>query len=110
MPPFHYVALNPVRARLVARAEDWAWSSVHAHQVGRTDAIVAVEPLLERVGNFAVFLSEDFDEAMTHAALRKAESVGRPIGSKAWIADMEARTGLILTPAKRWPAPRGRPV
>ena len=26
-----YVALNPVRARLVKRATDWRWSSVHAH-------------------------------------------------------------------------------
>lgn len=25
-----YVALNPVRARLVERAEDWGWSSTHA--------------------------------------------------------------------------------
>jgi putative transposase len=25
-----YVALNPVRARLAARAQDWRWSSVHA--------------------------------------------------------------------------------
>ncbi len=26
-----YVALNPVRARLVERASDWRWSSVHVH-------------------------------------------------------------------------------
>jgi putative transposase len=26
-----YVSLNPVRARLVKRAEDWPWSSVRAH-------------------------------------------------------------------------------
>jgi putative transposase len=26
-----YVALNPVRARLVERARDWRWSSTHAH-------------------------------------------------------------------------------
>ena len=29
-----YVALNPVRARLVERAEDWRWSSVGAHLAG----------------------------------------------------------------------------
>ena len=32
-----YVALNPVRARLVERAEDWRWSSVAAHRAGRDD-------------------------------------------------------------------------
>jgi putative transposase len=26
-----HVSLNPVRARLVRKAEDWAWSSVRAH-------------------------------------------------------------------------------
>jgi hypothetical protein len=31
-----YVALNPVRARLVARAEDWAWSSTRAQLAGQT--------------------------------------------------------------------------
>ena len=32
-----YVSLNPVRARLVARAEDWRWSSVRAHLAGKND-------------------------------------------------------------------------
>lgn len=32
-----YVSLNPVRARLVARAEHWAWSSARAHLAGRDD-------------------------------------------------------------------------
>ena len=29
-----YVAQNPVRARLVQKATDWRWSSVHAHLSG----------------------------------------------------------------------------
>lgn len=101
-----YVALNPVRARLVERAEDWRWSSVRAHIAGESSVYVNVAPALERVGDFSVFLGEAFDEAMTYAALRKAESIGRPVGSKAWITDMEARTGLTLAPAKRGPKPR----
>jgi putative transposase len=101
-----YVALNPVRARLVDRAGDWRSSSVRAHLAGQDDGVVTVAPALERIGNFATFLSEDFDEAMTRAALRKAESVGRPIGSKEWITDMEARTGRTLAPQKRGPKPR----
>ena len=43
-----YVALNPVRARLVARAEDWPWSSVRAHLEGRNDALVHAAPLSSR--------------------------------------------------------------
>jgi hypothetical protein len=45
-----YVALNPVRGRLVARAQDWRWSSVTVHLDGRDDALVAVAPLIERSG------------------------------------------------------------
>lgn len=101
-----YVALNPVRARLVERAEDWRWSSTRAHVAGKSDDHVDVAPALERVGDFAAFLGEAFDEALTYAALRKAESVGRPVGSPAWLAEMEARTGMTLTPAKRGPKPR----
>src|SRR5687768_10528102 len=53
-----YVALNPVRARLVERAEDWPWSSARAHLAGKSDAFVLVEPALDRVGDFSAFLGE----------------------------------------------------
>jgi putative transposase len=101
-----YVALNPVRARLVERAEDWRWSSTRALIAAQDDHVVKVAPALERVGDFEAFLGEEFDEALTYAALRKAESVGRPVGSKLWLAEMEERTGLKLAPAKRGPVPR----
>jgi putative transposase len=45
-----YVALNPVRAGLAARAEDWRWSSARAHLEGRDDGLVSVGPLAERCG------------------------------------------------------------
>ncbi|MBY8823789.1 hypothetical protein [Sphingomonas colocasiae] len=103
-----YVALNPVRARLVSSAEQWRWSSVRAHLDGVDDHVVCVAPALERVGDFAAFLGEPFDQAMGYAALRKAESIGRPVGSAQWMEDMEARTGLILKPRKRGPKPKPR--
>ena len=107
-----YIALNPVRARLVSRAEDWPWSSTRALLAGKDDHVVTVAPALERVGDFAAFLGEHFDEALAYAALRKAESVGRPVGSPEWLADMEARLGRPLMPQKRGPKPgrgeRGR--
>ncbi|KUR73809.1 transposase [Novosphingobium sp. Fuku2-ISO-50] len=101
-----YVALNPVRAGLVRKAQDWPWSSTRALIAGHSDHVVDVAPALERVGDFAAFLGQDFDEALTYAALRKAESIGRPIGSPEWLADMEARTGLTLAPQKRGPKPK----
>ena len=70
---------------------------------GYDDHAVKVAPALERVGDFAAFLGEEFDEALDFAALRKAESVGRPVGTKEWLADMEARTGKVLAAQKRGP-------
>lgn len=106
--PQHTVIMvqPPVRARLIDRAEDWPWSSVAALLAGESNAYVDVAPALARVGNFRDFLGEPFDEALTYAALRKAESVGRPVGSREWLADMEARTGLALAPGKRGPKPK----
>jgi len=44
-----YVELNPVRAKLVERAEDYAWSSARAHLDGKDDILVKTAPMLERV-------------------------------------------------------------
>src|SRR5229473_5063902 len=43
-----YVSLNPVRARLVERAQDWRWSSTRAHLAGRDDGLTARAPIKER--------------------------------------------------------------
>ena len=68
--------------------------------------MVRVAPALERVGDFAAFLGADFDEAFTYAALRKAETIGRPVGSAEWLEDMAAKTGYSLLPGKRGPKPK----
>lgn len=98
-----YIALNPVRARLAVQPQDWPWSSTRALIAGQDDHVVTVRPALERVGDFAAFLDAPFDGELTYAALRKAESVGRPVGSAEWLADMEQRLGRPLAPQKRGP-------
>ena len=100
---FRYVSLNPVRARLVKRAADWRWSSVRAHLAGADDHVVRVAPALGRVGDFAAFLAEPVDEDAAFLALRRAESIGRPIGSPEWLAALEALTGRTLAQGKRGP-------
>ena len=102
-----YVALNPVRARLAERAEDWPWASTRALIAGVSDHYVRVEPALERVGDFAAFLQANFDEDESYAALRKAERVGRPIGSPNWLSAMEERTGKVLAARRRGPVGKG---
>ena len=101
-----YVSLNPVRARLVKRARSWAWSSTRAHLAGVDDEVVKVAPMLKRVGNFAEFLDAPFDEDTAYAALRRAETIGRPIGKPQWLKALEKRTGRSLTPGNRGRKPQ----
>jgi len=103
-----YVPMNPVRARLVARAQDWPWSSAGAHLAGRDDGLVTVGPLLERIGDFAAFLAQG-EEVSASAALRAAETTGRPLGNAAFIDGLERLLGRKLARGRPGPAPRPRP-
>jgi hypothetical protein len=101
-----YVALNPVRARLAKRAEDWRWSSARAHLAGRDDGLVEVAPLLARcAGRFADLLAVEPAPGVI-AALRAAETIGRPLGAPAFLDRLAALTGRDPRPRKRGPKPR----
>jgi putative transposase len=95
-----YVALNPVRARLVARAADWPWSSARAHLAGEDDGLVTVRPVLDRVESFARLIETEADDP-AFAALRAAETTGRPLGAADFVADLERRLGRPI--ARRAP-------
>jgi putative transposase len=103
-----YVALNPVRARLVSRAEDWPWSSTRAHLGIADDALVDTAPLLERYGDFARFLGQADVDQPEWRALRMSETSGRPLGSAQWLDELEARTGRVLKPQKRGPKAKAK--
>jgi len=106
---YRYVNLNPVRARLVARAENWPWSSARALLSLSEDGLTDIAPARQRFARFADLLEAGEDEATT-ARLRKGESVGRPIGSDAFLAALEAKTRRPLHTLKRGPKPRERQV
>lgn len=99
-----YVALNPVRARLADRPEGWPWSSVHAHLGHLDDGITATGPVWSLIPDFAQFIAQEPDGQMFDR-LRRAESIGRPLGDEAFLANLEALTGRTLKPAKRGPRP-----
>jgi len=82
------VALNPVRARLVQRPQDWAWSSLRALPGGRDDGLVTVAPLLERLGRVTALIDTEPEE-IALARLRAAEATGRPLGSDDFVTRLE---------------------
>lgn len=100
MAAVRYVALNPVRARLVAAAADWPWSSVRAHLKGEDDGLVSVRPVLDRVERFAELIQTDPDDP-AFAAIRAAESTGRPLATAEFIAGLERILGRRI--ARRAP-------
>lgn len=118
MAALRHVALNPVRAGLAARAQDWPWSSVHA-QLGRVggsgldggagldggDGVTDTAPVAERYPDFAALLAAD-EGVDEFRALRRAESVGRPLGDDGFLDRLEALTGRRLKPGKPGPKPK----
>ena len=84
-----YVALNPVRARLVACAQDWPWSSVRAHLAGRNDDLVTVAPILSRVSDFAALVAPQAEDKRTFAIVRAAEGTERPLGNAEFIEGLD---------------------
>jgi putative transposase len=71
-----YVELNPVRARLAARPEDWPWSSARAHLGLAADNLTDLAAAAERVDDWRAFLDAGLgDEACE--TIRAAERLGR---------------------------------
>jgi REP-associated tyrosine transposase len=96
-----YVGFNPVRARLVARAEDWPWSSVRAHLAAQDDELVSVAPVLSRVPDFASLMAPVPDDDPAFATIRAAEGTGRPVGNAQFIEGLERLLGRPI--ARRAP-------
>ena len=91
MTAVRYVSLNPVRARLVAKAQDWPWSSVRAHLAGQDDGLVTVRPVLDRAPNVGEWLAGG--ETEDYAALRACEGTGRPLCAPAMVVELERILG-----------------
>jgi putative transposase len=100
-----YIELNPVRARLVSKAEDWPWSSARAHLAGRDNQLVKVAPLLEMIGDWAAFLSSALPEEELRD-IRHHTRTGRPLGDETFLGRLEGMVGRVLKPQKRGPKPK----
>lgn len=100
-----YVAMNPVKAKLVEEATAWRWSSARALAAGQDDVLVTSTPVLERTGDFDVFLGCDEDQSLL-ASLERGASIGRPLMDEARLEVLERELGLLLKPRRRGPRPR----
>ena len=75
-----YLEANPVRARLVSRAEKWRWSSARAHALGADpDGSLCLDIWREVFGNPSTIVEawRDFVEGPLEEARENAVRVGR---------------------------------
>ncbi len=102
-----YVERNPVRARMVRKAENYAWSSAAAHCGLRKDAVLTADRYwrkrFESVGDWSQWLAEGDRPDQIEVLRRNVES-GLPCGSEKFIQKLERIAGRAL----RYRA-RGRP-
>lgn len=102
-----YVELNPVRARMVQRAEDYAWSSARSHcGLGGDPVLSAGSRWLEQfkgVRDWSAWLAAGVESERLRE-LRARTRTGTPCGSPEFIQRLETQAGRALRAR-----PRGRP-
>jgi putative transposase len=100
-----YVERNPVRAGMVMRAEDFAWSSARAHCGLRADPLLASlpEPIPCATENWSAWLY-DFEDENVLKKLRLCTRTGRPCGADQFTDELENLLGRRLGAR-----PRGKP-
>jgi putative transposase len=87
-----YVEMNPVRAGLCDRPEQWRWSSVHANLGDRPDGITDTKTTRKIVPDWRSYLDVP-DSARIRDQLRKRTRDGRPAGCDDFVDRLEALTG-----------------
>jgi putative transposase len=98
-----YVELNPARAGIVKKPQEWRWSSANAHVRGKDDLLVRTAPLLAMIeSSWGKFLSVDARDSVM-VLFRKHERTGRPIGDDAFIERLESLLDRELKPKKPGP-------
>ena len=102
-----YIDLNPVRARLVAQARDYPWSS-HGHHIGlHQDKLITPHALFWSLGN-TPFAREAAYAELVQAGLQiedqeqltEATVKGWALGSTEFLSDLKRRTERRASRAK----------
>jgi len=104
-----YLERNPVRARMVVRAEEYRWSSAAAHCLDQPDSLLTpLGPTPQLISDWSAWLLED-DDPEELKAIRRSTRTGRPYASRSYLAQLERRLGRPLLPRKRRRRPKNPP-
>lgn len=95
-----YVELNPVRARIVADAADYRWSSARANALGGHDALLSpARPVPGEAPDWTAWLAEGLPDDCA-ARIRTCTERGWACGSPDFVRLLEKRTGAKFSPAR----------
>ncbi len=103
-----YVLLNPVRAKLCKRPEQWNWSSAKAYLKRHDDGLTDTADFVEQFPDIAELLEDNPEREMADTLLRRAETIGRPLGSATFLTKLEKKLNRPLKAAKRGPKTGGK--
>jgi putative transposase len=99
-----YIEQNPVRAGIIEKAEEYPYSSAHAHVSGSKDFVLGEELFSNDQGeDYILLLRSDMPrKEIDH--LRYTTRTGRPFGNEGFVVEMEKKLERRLLHR-----PRGRP-
>jgi len=106
-----YIEANPLRAKIVSRAEEYSWSSYRARGLGEANELVDPLVTYNELSPYPAVRQRKWSE-MVHlpmggrvvAAIRRSNETGLPYGDRPWVERLAGELDIDL--AIR---PRGRP-
>ncbi len=105
------IEANPLRARIVKRAEEYRWSSYRAHGLGEADELLDPLSVYEQLSPYAAVRRRLRErkallpiEERILASIRRSSATGMPYGGEEWVKELAKK--LKAEPTIR---PRGRP-
>lgn len=100
-----YIERNPIRAGIVARAEEYKWSSARAHVYSINDPLLSDNFAISDIKDWRAFISQENDENEANVFIKNANT-GRPLGDSRFINEVERITGRSLRKQKSGPKPK----
>jgi putative transposase len=90
-----YVEANPLRAKLVDRAEEWRWSGLW-RRLNKSDELQLSSWPVEPPRNWSARVNRQLNDQQI-AGIRTCVERGRPLGPEKWVRQVADRLGLSFT-------------
>lgn len=83
-----YIEQNPLRAKMIKRAQDWEWSSLYVREKGEINQKKILDSLPVKLpANYIKTINEMYNEDVLES-IRFSVLKGKPFGSEKWTHDM----------------------